>query len=115
MMRPLCARQPQWWNGRRAGLKIQCPRGRGGSSPSWGTTSKGLPAQYVENIRDIVSFLSDIEDIDEVFDLRKYKPHRLTGDRVGTYSFSVTPNWRITFRHDPKANEVFDLDYEDYH
>lgn len=76
---------------------------------------RGLPAQYVEKIRDILSFLLDIEEIDEVFDLKKYKPHRLTGDRAGTYSLSVTPNWRITFRHDPKANEIFDLDYEDYH
>lgn len=76
---------------------------------------KGLPAQYVDKIRDIVTFLLDIEVIDEVFDLKKYKPHRLTGDRAGTFSFSVTPNWRITFRHDAKANEIFDLDYEDYH
>ena len=76
---------------------------------------KGLPAQYIDKIRDIVTFLLDIELIDEVFDLKKYKPHRLTGDRSGTFSFSVTPNWRITFRYDAKSNELFDLDYEDYH
>ena len=42
----------------------------------------------------------DIEDIDEVLALTKYKPHRLTGDRAGYYALSVTPNWRITFGYD---------------
>jgi proteic killer suppression protein len=62
-----------------------------------------------------MAFLIDLEDIDEVFDLQKYKPHRLSGDRAGTFSFHVTPNWRITFRHDAKENELYDVDYEDYH
>lgn len=92
-------------NIRHKGLKAFVERGH----------TKGLPAAYVEKIRDIVSFLLDIEGIDEVFDLKKYKPHRLTGDRAGTFSFSVTPNWRITFSYDAAANELFDLDYEDYH
>ena len=51
-----------------------------------------------------MAFLINIENIDEVFDLPKYKPHRLGGDRAGTYSFHVTANWRITFRHDAKKN-----------
>jgi proteic killer suppression protein len=77
--------------------------------------TKGLPAAYVEKIRDIMIFLLDMEEIDEVFDLKKYKPHRLTGDRAGTFSLSVTPNWRITFGCDAGANERIDVDYEDYH
>ena len=32
-----------------------------------------------------------------------------------TYSFHVTANWRITFRHDTETNEIYDIDYEDYH
>ena len=76
---------------------------------------KGLQADYVAKITDIMAFLIDMEDIAEVFDLQRYKPHSLSGDRAGTYSLSVTPNWRITFRHDAKENELFDIDYEDYH
>jgi len=76
---------------------------------------RGLQADYVAKIADIVAFLVSIESIDEVFDLRKYRPHRLGGDRTGTYSFHVTANWRITFRHDAEKNALFDLDYEDYH
>jgi len=77
--------------------------------------SKGLPQDYLVKITDIMAFLIDMEDIDEVFDLQKYKPHLLGGDRAGTYSFHVTANWRITFKHDAAENELFDVDYEDYH
>jgi proteic killer suppression protein len=77
--------------------------------------SKGLPQDYVAKIADIMAFLVDIESIDEVFDLQKYIPHLLTGDRAGTYSFHVTANWRITLSHDAENNELYDVDYEDYH
>lgn len=77
--------------------------------------SKGLPQDYLAKIADILAFLIDMEDIEEVFDLQKYKPHLLSGDREGVYSLHVTPNWRITFKHDATENELYDLDYEDYH
>jgi proteic killer suppression protein len=76
---------------------------------------RGLQPDYVAKIADIIAFLIDIESIDEVFDLQKYKPHRLGGDRAGAYSFHVTANWRITFKHDVQKNELYDVDYEDYH
>jgi proteic killer suppression protein len=38
-----------------------------------------------------------------------------TGDRKGTWSLSVTKNWRLTFRIDQIEIEIIDLDYEDYH
>ena len=76
---------------------------------------KGLPGNYVSKIADIVAFLIEIEDISEVFDLRKYKPHFLSGDREGTYSLHVSANWRITFKYDARENELVDIDFEDYH
>ena len=39
----------------------------------------------------------------------------LAGDRRGTWSLTVTRNWRLTFRIDRTTNEIVDLDYEDYH
>ena len=74
-----------------------------------------LPQDHVAKITDILAFLIDIEHIDEVLDLRKYRPHRLTGDRAGTYSLRVSANWRLTFRHDTDTNELYDVDFEDYH
>jgi proteic killer suppression protein len=37
----------------------------------------------------------------------------LTGDRAGTWSISVSGNWRITF--DAAGDEIRDLNLEDYH
>ena len=77
--------------------------------------ARGLPADGIEKITDIMAFLIEIEEIDEVMTLKKYKPHLLSGDRAGVYSLHVTANWRITFRHDADENELYDVDYEDYH
>lgn len=76
---------------------------------------KGLSQDYIEKITDIMTFLIEIEDIEEVMDLKKYNPHRLTGERAGTFSFYVTANWRITFRFDDVENEIYNVDFEDYH
>ena len=76
---------------------------------------KGLPQQYIGKITDIMAYLIEIDDIDEVMTLRKYKPHQLSGGRAGTYSFHVTANWRIIFKYDAAEHELYDVDYEDYH
>lgn len=39
--------------------------------------------------------------------------HELKGDRKGTWSVTVSSNWRITFSFDGK--DAVDVDYEDYH
>jgi toxin HigB-1 len=39
--------------------------------------------------------------------------HPLKGGRSGTWSVSVSGNWRITFRFSGK--DAVDVDYEDYH
>ncbi|HXL72294.1 MAG TPA: type II toxin-antitoxin system RelE/ParE family toxin [bacterium] len=39
--------------------------------------------------------------------------HALTGNQKGVWSVTVTGNFRITFRFD--AENIFDVDYVDYH
>jgi proteic killer suppression protein len=75
----------------------------------------GLPPQVVEKVRNILTFLQEMEDAGELRDLPSWKAHQLTGDRKGTWSLQVTRNWRITFRIDQAEGEILDLDYEDYH
>ncbi len=75
----------------------------------------GLPAAFVERIRNIVSFLQDMEGVEELRDLPNWRPHQLTGDRRDTWSIAVTRNWRITFRVDETENAIVSLNYEDYH
>ncbi|MGO8869296.1 MAG: type II toxin-antitoxin system RelE/ParE family toxin [Alphaproteobacteria bacterium] len=75
----------------------------------------GLPAVFVDKIRKIVSFLQDMEGVEELRLIPGWRVHRLAGDRKGTWSLTVGRNWRITFHIDPAENEIVDLDYEDYH
>jgi proteic killer suppression protein len=74
----------------------------------------GLAPPVVEKVRNILTFLQEIEDAQELRAVPSWKAHQLTGSRKGTWSLTVTRNWRITFRIDPLEGEIFDLDYEDY-
>ena len=77
--------------------------------------ASGLAPPVVEKVRNIVTFLQEMEDAQELRDIPSWKAHPLTGDRKGIWSLTVTRNWRITFRIDQGKKEIFDLDYEDYH
>jgi toxin HigB-1 len=75
----------------------------------------GLQPAVVTKVQRIVSFLQDMEQEEELRTVQSWKAHMLTGDRKGTWSLSVTRNWRMTFRIDRQEIEIIDLDYEDYH
>jgi proteic killer suppression protein len=75
----------------------------------------GIQAVVAEKLRRMISFLQDMEKEDELKAVPSWKAHKLTGDRKGTWSLSVTKNWRLTFRIDQKEIEIIDLNYEDYH
>jgi toxin HigB-1 len=77
--------------------------------------ASGLQPAVVVKMQRIVSFLQDMEVEDELRTVQSWKAHMLTGDRKGTWSLSVTRNWRMTFRIDRTEIEIIDLDYEDYH
>jgi proteic killer suppression protein len=74
-----------------------------------------LAPAVVERVRNILTFLQEMETAQELRDVPSWKAHQLTGDRKGTWSLTVTRNWRITFKIDQTEGEIFDLDYEDYH
>jgi toxin HigB-1 len=72
--------------------------------------ASGLAPAVVEKVRNMVTFLQEMEDARELRDVPSWR-----GDRKGTWSLTVTRNWRLTFRIDRTAGEILDLDYEDYH
>ncbi len=80
-----------------------------------GDDASGLPASFVEKIRNILSFLQDMERVEELRAFPMWRAHRLAGDRRGRWSLSVTRNWRMTFGIDEAEGEIVDLDFEDYH
>jgi toxin HigB-1 len=75
----------------------------------------GLAPSVVEKVRNILTFIQEMEDAQELRDIPSWNAHRLTGDRKGSWSLTVTRNWRITFEIDQTGKEIFDLDFEDYH
>lgn len=76
--------------------------------------AKGLPGNLVSRLRNMIAYLSAIEMPEELKVPPDYGAHQLTGDRTGTWSLTVTKNWRMTFIiSDGWAIE--DLDLEDYH
>ncbi len=75
--------------------------------------SRGLPAQRVEKLRRILSAINDATTLDDLAIMPGWRLHQLHGDRRGTWSITVTGNWRLTFRVENDA--VHDLNLEDYH
>ena len=69
----------------------------------------------MEKVRNILTFLQEMGDAQELLAIPSWEAHQLTGNRKGTWSLTVTHNFRITFRINQTEGEIFDLDYEDYH
>ena len=76
---------------------------------------KGIPANAVSKLNNMLGFLQDMGTLDELKALPMWNVHQMKGDRKGTWSLSVTRNWRLTFRYDSQENEIYDLNFEDYH
>ncbi|HYK87273.1 MAG TPA: type II toxin-antitoxin system RelE/ParE family toxin, partial [Acidobacteriota bacterium] len=74
--------------------------------------ASGLPPAGVEKIRNILTFLQEMNDVRELQDILSWRAHQLSGDRKGTWSLTVTRNWRITFRIEPSEREIVALDFE---
>jgi proteic killer suppression protein len=74
---------------------------------------KGLPGDAAR-IANMLSYLVAIGEVDELKIPPNWGAHELSGDRAGTWSLTVTRNWRMTFRVNAD-NAIEDLDLEDYH
>ncbi len=75
--------------------------------------AKDLPAANVEKIRDIITALLVADNTGDVPTFPGWKFHKLTGDRKGQWSITVSDNGRITF--EAQKNEIHDLNFEGYH
>ena len=64
-------------------------------------------------VRRILTALLSTQGIEGLEGPPGWRIHQLTGDRAGTWSISVSGNWRITFNIEDET--VTDLNLEDYH
>ena len=72
-----------------------------------------LPPEQTEKLKRILSVLNAAKTLDPVRAIPGYRLHQLTGKRAGMWSVWVTGNYRILFRF--RDEDVFDVDYVDYH
>jgi toxin HigB-1 len=75
--------------------------------------SKGLVGD-VERLSAMLAFIDAAVSLDELASPPNYGLHRLTGDRAGTWSMTVTRNWRLTFVV-TQDGKLADMNLEDYH
>ncbi len=76
-------------------------------------TSKGLVGD-VGRLRKMLAFIDAAASLDELSVPPNYGLHPLRGDREGTWSMTITRNWRLTFRIND-AGELTEMNLEDYH
>jgi proteic killer suppression protein len=75
--------------------------------------AKGLVGD-ADRFRRMLAYINAAETLDELATPPNFGLHELTGDRKGTWSMTVTKNWRLTFRLKEK-NVIVDMNLEDYH
>lgn len=72
-----------------------------------------LRSDQVSRIRRILTALIAATSMEGVQGPPGWRIHELSGDRTGTWSISVSGNWRITF--EINDDEIWNLNLEDYH
>lgn len=75
--------------------------------------TKGLVGD-AERLRKMLAFVDAAEGFDELSVPPNFRLHELTGERKGSWSMTVTRNWRMTFGLNDEGALV-DLNLEDYH
>lgn len=75
--------------------------------------SRGIQHDLVTRIRRVVTSLGAASSAETMLGPPGWRIHQLSGDRTGTWSISVSGNWRITF--EIEDGDVLNLDLEDYH
>ncbi|MCP5368519.1 MAG: type II toxin-antitoxin system RelE/ParE family toxin [Hyphomicrobiales bacterium] len=75
--------------------------------------ARGIRGDLRDRVRNVLAVLVSAADMDGVRGPPGWRLHQLSGDRAGTWSISVSGNFRITF--DVAEGEIRNLDLEDYH
>ena len=70
---------------------------------------KGVKPETADKLRKMFAYIAAMDDAEELRALTTWKAHALTGDRKGTWSLTVTRNYRLTFRIDTAEDEIYDV------
>lgn len=77
-------------------------------------TENGKGVMQPDRLRDMLAFIAQAGSFDDLATPPNFGFHAMKGDRRGTFSMTVTRNYRLTF---VKVDDhtIADLDLEDYH
>jgi proteic killer suppression protein len=68
-----------------------------------------------DKLRKLLFALETAETLEQLGRFPGRKLHPLKGNLKGSWSLTVTGNWRLTFRYDEQTNTASDIDRIDYH
>ena len=77
--------------------------------------AKGVPSAMVDKLRKLLFALETAETPEQVGRFPGWKLHPLKGELRGSWSLTVTGNWRLVFRYDEQTNTASEIDLVDYH
>jgi proteic killer suppression protein len=77
--------------------------------------ARGVPSAMVDKLRKLLFVLETAETLGQLGLFPGWKLHPLKGDRKGSWSLTVTGNWRLVFHYDERTNAASDIDLIDYH
>jgi len=94
-------------------VQIRSTRHRGLNRLIEDDEDREIRRDLVKKVRRILTVLIAADDVAGVKGPPGWRIHQLTGDRAGTWSISVSGNWRVAF--EVEGVDVTNLDLEDYH
>jgi toxin HigB-1 len=77
--------------------------------------SKGVPPAMIDKVRKLLLALETAESLEQLAKFPGWRLHPLKGDLKGSWSLTITGNWRLTFGYDEKTNTASVIDLFDYH
>lgn len=94
-------------------MKIRTIRHKGLKRLIEGNDPREIRRDLEGRVRRVITALILAENVESILAPPGWRIHELKGDRAGTWSISVSGNWRITF--EMEESDITRLDLEDYH
>lgn len=76
--------------------------------------TKGIQAIHQKRLAIILFTLNTMKNL-EPLNSPSYRLHKLKGELNNLWSVTVQANWRITFEFNQDTQDVYIVDYQDYH
>lgn len=77
--------------------------------------AKGVQAGTVDKLKKLLLAIETASSLDDLAVFPGWRLHPLKGDLNGSWSLTVTGNWRLIFEYEAASNTARLLDLIDYH